>query len=341
METNSAVIKGNKYFLQVYAGIEFRHGGIGNTDAESIFAEEGFSPIRLPDSPSLLVHAKRWLAMRSLVRLISSNDLVICQFPVYPRMYRLLLKQLHRKAVPLAVLIADIDGLKDGNDQLLQEEISQLKMFRYFMVHNAAMENWLREKIPGAIITQLGPFDFLTDVNSNRRSKSDWINFSGNLEKSKFLSDLSAISQVRFYLYGEGYDKVATASANVEYQGVYPPYELPAKLLGSYGLVWDGDSIHGAAGSLGNYMQFINHHKLSLYILAGMPVIVPAFAGSAEYVQEKGIGWLINDLTEIPGLLASISDAEYASAQNKMVPIAAEISKGNHLRNALKRIFNS
>ena len=50
---------------------------------------------------------------------------------------------------------------------------------------------------------------------------------------------------------------------------------------GSFGLIWEGDSIEKPSGSLGRYIQYISHHKLSLYILAKLPIIVAASAATA------------------------------------------------------------
>ena len=341
MENYKAGGKASKYFLEAYQGLSFRHGGTGNIDVETILAKEGFQPIRLPDRPSIFLYLKRWLALQEIVCQVKTGDIVFCQFPVYPRMYRLVISKLHQKGARLVALLADIDGLKDQDLGLLRREIRQYALFRQFIVHNQAMEDWLRSALSQVHIVQLGPFDFLAKPNFSVRTLGNGINFSGNLAKSAFLKDLGNLIPLQFHIYGEGLDAMFNWPENLHYHGISSPYELPAKIKGSFGLVWDGDSIHGAKGSIGHYMAFINHHKLSLYILSGMPVIAPAFAGSAAYILEKGIGWVVNDLNEIKALLAKITATEYQAAREKMAPIALEISQGNHLRDALQKLLSS
>ena len=100
-------------------------------------------------------------------------------------------------------------------------------------------------------------------------------------------------------VYGEGITSRMLSQKITRYKAVVEPALLPATIEGSFGLVWDGDSIYGMNGSLGNYMQYISHHKLSLYILAGLPIIVSCSAGSAPLVKRYKIGFCVSSLLEI------------------------------------------
>ncbi|MCG7858504.1 hypothetical protein MD537_16095 [Flavihumibacter sediminis] len=330
----------DRYFLHTYHSIRFMHGGVGNTDAEKILLADGYLPVRLPESHSLLGTFRRWLAMKRILRKISPGSLVVCQFPLYPRMYQLMISQLREKDIDIILLVADIDGLKDGNPSLLIKELKQMASFNYFVAHNNAMMKYLSHQLPAAKFVQWGPFDFLTKPRFVPRKISNEICFAGNLGKSKFLDELDHLPQLYFHTYGPDPSKFLKAAGNCKWYGVFDPYELPAMIQGSFGLIWDGDSIHQASGSLGDYMQYINHHKLSLYILAGMPVLAPVFAGSAAYIRENGIGWLINSLDEIPGLISALTEDDYQRAISNMRNMANEISEGNHLRSALREMEN-
>jgi hypothetical protein len=338
MENNKAGIKPDKYFLHAYGDISFRHGGVGNTDAEKILLAEGYRPVSLPEQSSPLLSLQRWLVSRSIAQKTPANAILVCQFPVYPRMYRYLIRRLLKKGVTVIVFLADIDGLKDGNNRLLQQEKEFLRSCSFFIVHNENMEGWVRSFRKDAKIAQLGPFDFLTNPAFTNRGLDEGINFSGNLAKSLFLGNLDQLPELHFHVYGNGITPAIKNLPNITWHGAFDPHELPSIIKGSYGLIWDGNSIDGPEGSLGHYMQFINHHKLSLYILAGMPVIAPGFAGSASFIKEHRIGWLVQSLAEIPQLLKSISPAEYKETVARMEPIARAISTGAHLKAALDKL---
>ena len=57
---------------------------------------------------------------------------------------------------------------------------------------------------------------------------------------------------------------------NVVYKGVYPPDQLPDKIQGGWGLIWDGSSLKGCQGNYGEYLKYNNPHKTSFYIAMEM-----------------------------------------------------------------------
>ena len=73
---------------------------------------------------------------------------------------------------------------------------------------------------------------------------------------------------------------------NVKYCGQYKPEELPEKLEGGFGLVWDGDDLGACTGVFGEYMKYNNPHKTSLYLASGLPVIIWEKAAMAKYIEK-------------------------------------------------------
>lgn len=328
----------NKYFLEAYAGIQFHHGGVGNTDAETILRQEGYLPLKLPDTAGFYLPMQRWIAANRLLRNIPADSTVVVHHPIYPRMYRYLVRRLLGKKIRVVLLVADIDGLKDNDEPVLAREIDLFRSIHYFIVHNANMEAFIREYAPLAKVVQLGPFDFLATPYSGTRMQFQGINFSGNLSKSPFLEKVGQISGLQFQVYGEGCTPGMLAQPNLQYHGIHPAQQLPSILKGSYGLIWDGVSLDEPTDALGRYMHYIHHHKLSLYILAGLPVIAPVFSGSAAFILTHQIGWLVNTLYEIPDLLKTIDRVTYEQTCRRMIPLARSISTGMHLRKALSAI---
>ena len=100
-------------------------------------------------------------------------------------------------------------------------------------------------------------------------------------------------------LYGINYDEQNITSLNVEYKGAFLPNEIPSKLEGSFGLVWDGDSTDGCNGASGDYIRYNNPHKLSLYISSCLPVIVWSQAAIADFVRQHNIGFCVDKLIDI------------------------------------------
>lgn len=339
-----AINRPPKYFLQEHLHRQVVHGGIGNIDAEKVLLSKGFLPVCFPcmDDFSLPAKWKRlWFLLRTWFTLPAGSILVF-QFPVMPRMHQWLIRLLGwRKSITRLCFITDIDGLKDGDDLLLEQEKKMLRRHTYFIVHNQAMENWLKSVVPNSTVAQISFFDFLASPVSTVRRNSYEVVFAGNLAKSRFLLQLGTLqehSPVRFLLYGAGMEQVSHWPSNVVYKGVYEPYQLPHKLEGAYGLVWDGDGIDDCTGSLGHYMAYISHHKLSLYLVAGIPVITAKKAASASLVEKYGVGYAVDSLHEIATLINQTDEATYQRMVQNTHALAERITQGKCLGDALDSI---
>lgn len=321
------------------------HGGIGNVDIEKIFIKEGFHPIIFPHlyDFSLKAKAGRWFFLLKLLFSLPLKATVYFQFPLYARMHKMLALALaFRPFTKVVCFIVDINGLKSADRHLLSKEISELRRFRYFIVHNAAMARWLEKQVPLAKYSLLHFFDFLASPFKGQRKKSPDIVFAGNLAKSGFVSKLDEVINhspgLHFHIYGPDPAQDISDHHGVTYKGVCDPYDLPQKLEGSFGLVWDGEGIDGPGGSFGYYMEDITHHKVSLYILAKTPIIIYENAGAAELVKSYGIGIIISSLLDIENRIAAISEEQYTLMCRNMEILAEKISSGSQLQQAIYQV---
>ena len=335
------------FFIQEHKGRTPMHGGVGNTDIESILLTKGFQPILFPYHESFSIKAKifRLIHLFRLLLSVPSNAIVIFQFPLYARMNKFFLKWAGlKKKLTVICLIADIDGLKSNNPELLKTERTALLDFRFFIIHNNTMQHWLKEFIPDAKTARIEFFDFLAESFKGERKKSFEIAFAGNLSKSMFLEKLDQLvgnsNQIIMNVYGEGVTAEMQRQQTIRYKGIVEPALLPCTIDGSFGLVWDGDGSFDLQDSFANYMQYISHHKLSLYILSGLPIIVYAKAGSAELIEKYNIGITINSLGEIKEKLDAVSEKSYLQMQENLRPLAQKIMSGRCLSEAISTILS-
>ena len=73
-------------------------------------------------------------------------------------------------------------------------------------------------------------------------------------------------------------------------KGVESPDRLPNVLEGDFGLVWDGESLEEGQEAAGRYLRYNCPHKFSLYMAAGMPVIVGKQSAMAEITERETLG---------------------------------------------------
>ena len=187
-------------------------------------------------------------------------------------------------------------------------------------------------------IVSVGVWDYLMPAYTVSQDKGDgYIAFAGNLAKSPFVSRLGDLP-LRFRLWGAKAPD-AILPPNVEYGGIAMPSEMPEKVCCcSWGLVWDGDSLSGCSGMLGEYLKFNNPHKASLYLVSGLPLIVWSRSGAARFVERYGCGIVIESLEQLPARLEALSAEEYGRMKGAIVPITEKIRRGGFFLDALERI---
>lgn len=208
------------------------------------------------------------------------------------------------------------------------------------VVHNDVMKEKLESiGVDGAKMFSVGVMDYLRDEQlsdelTERISMNKAVAFAGNLsyEKSRFEYDLP--DGFRCNLYGADY--TGHTSKDICYKGVFDPMSLMDIMEGSFGLVWDGDSVDGCTGSYGDYLRFNNPHKIALYLASGMPVIVWSEAAMAHFVRRENCGLTVDSLREVPGLIASLTADEYESMRMNACRIGNEMRKGVHIRTTVE-----
>ena len=241
---------------------------------------------------SYFTNKKEW---NMELKKIGNGDYVIIQYPVIFTTIGLnsVVKK-HSKRINFVLIVHDLDSIRfnisnHGFFSHLKDLFYDkffLKKMTYIIVHNDKMKDILVKRgiSPNRIVT-LGLFDYLTSENDYRqRSKNNPIVIAGNLntQKAGYLRFLKDIDKC-FDLYGNGFDN-SLLSSNIAYYGKKTPDELIRLMNGSFGLVWDGDSVDTCSGSYGEYLRINNPHKASLYLTAGMPVIVWKESAIAKFV---------------------------------------------------------
>ena len=237
-------------------------------------------------------------------------------------------------------IIHDVNALRSFQDADIKNEINELNLAKSVIVHNDIMGRALQKlglKVPW-ISLQL--FDYLLPNIPHRTFiKGTTVAFAGNLGKSKFLlnPEMETLG-VHFNLYGPNFNEELIKWKNVSYMGSFPPNEIPFKIEGNFGLIWDGTDIRTCDGSTGTYMKYNNPHKLSLYIAAGLPVIVWKQAAIAEFVTANNIGITVESLTDVVERIEALSEKEYDAMIAAVRKLQKEVVKGSFTKRCLETV---
>lgn len=264
---------------------------------------------------------------------------IVFQYPYYNKIYKKIVSRILPENTSI-LIIHDIDFLRGISEQDTKKIIQDLNNCKIIIVHNSNMISKLSEFGIKSMMIDLEVFDYLLNIRPNvSRYLSKEIAFAGNLKKSEFLEN-ERIGElgITFNLYGPNFEKENIRWTNAHFKGSYPPNEIPYKIQGSFGLIWDGPSINTCDGPNGKYMQYNNPHKLSLYIAAGLPVVVWKEAAIAKFVEKYKIGFCVDSLEEILGVIDSINDDEYNEFSENIIPLQKRVCDGYFLNRALDEV---
>ena len=220
---------------------------------------------------------------------IASNSIVFIQNPYHHKQLirNWVLESLKRKKnVKFISLVHDVEELRKSlyNNYYKSEFDIMLSLADVIIVHNDKMKDFFIKKgFPETKLVSLKIFDYLIDSkpsDSNANAKFERsISIAGNLDIKK------------------------------------SAYDIPNHLNSGFGLVWDGNSIDSCSGDFGEYLQYNNPHKLSLYLASGIPVVIWDKAAEAEFVKQNNLGLCVSSLHELKDKLNVITEQEF----NEMV----------------------
>lgn len=280
---------------------------------------------------------------RSAYKSIENNSVLLLQHPFRTRQLgreKYLKKLKEKKSVKIISLIHDVEELRQSlfNDYYKEEFESMLNLADVIIVHNDSMLDFFVKKgFDKNKLVNLNIFDYLRkDYQPAVPEYSENITIAGNLDvkKATYLKDLNTI-QNNFILYGPNYS--LHDYKNCKYHGIVPTSEMPNKLKSGWGLIWDGTRVDTCNGPTGNYLQYNNPHKLSLYLSSNLPVIIWDKAAEARFVRDNKVGITVSSLRDISDKFNNIDELKYEEYAENAKKIGEKLSSGFYTKRALEK----
>lgn len=230
-------------------------------------------------------------------RRMAKGSEVLIQYPhIHPAIMPLVMPMFH--SFRKTAVIHDINSVR-VNGELSAVERRALSYFDKLYVHSENMKEYLSCRLNKNIEYRvLECFPYIAKPNEEVRATSKKVVFAGNLDKSVFLqSFIDSNASLDIVLYGQTKNE-SSFVGRAEYLGRFMPDNIQ-HLKGSWGLVWDGESIETCSGNYGEYLKIIAPHKFSMYLAADFPVIVWKNSAMAHLVEEYGLGVTVESLKDI------------------------------------------
>ena len=338
-----------KYIIDRFLNLENDAGFKARIDVIKALKDKGYEYIDL--NYNMGISGKINTIYKILKFRFERNSNIIIQYPLNESVLKFILNIAKIRKCNLICIIHDIECLRGNkNREELEDEIKILSKFDYIVSHNSKMTEWLYENGINSKIYDLNLFDYLSYKNKVEY-KRDFSSYkiayaTGCLgaEKSKFLYNIENVLGDKCYinLYGgieeNLKNKIQGLNNNVSYKGSVAPDSIVNELNEDFGLVWDSLSVNECIGEFAEYTQYNNPHKLSMYIAAGLPVIVWKKSAISRFVTENKIGFCIDNLNDIKVAIESLSDAEYKSFKSNIDKIAERIRVGYYIKSVISKI---
>jgi len=276
---------------------------------------------------------------------ITPNSLVLIQTPYHHKQLirNWVLSKLKRdKKVKFISLVHDVEELRKSlyNDYYKNEFNFMLSIADSIIVHNDTMKAFFIKKgIPENKLVSLKIFDYLMDKEATSKNVifERAISIAGNLDinKSAYIAQLGKLGII-VHLYGPNFSHSLEQYQDIQYHGSFPASEIPNQLNSGFGLVWDGNSIDTCSGDFGEYLQYNNPHKLSLYLASGIPVVIWDKAAEADFVRKHNLGICVSSLSELKDKLEQISEKNYQEMIKNVANISTLLRYGEHTKNSIR-----
>lgn len=313
-----------------------------------INTKNGVQKNKLLKPLQLLTYLKNKYVWNKRLKELKNGDTIIIQYPILNTTLKLedVIKKFSNK-IKIIALIHDMDSLRytpEKQGKMLYERVKHedkniLSSCTYIIAHNDKMkEQLIKLGNDENKINVLKLFDYIIKdkLKEIEHKKEQPVIIAGNLSKQKaqYLEYLKDIKDVNFNLYGIGYEG---NEENIDYKGAFLPEELLNNLEGSMGLVWDGISKDTCIGGFGHYLKYNNPHKVSMYLTAGIPVVIWEEAALAQFIVENNLGYTIKRLEDLSELQKNITEEDYQEKINNIKQVSEKLKNGVFLKDVLEK----
>lgn len=282
------------------------------------------------DEPEASIRAR----LIGVLAATQAGDTVLHQVPSYNgyQYDEIVLDEMTQRGLINVAIVHDLESIRLG-EKVLEPELTLLRQFKAIIVHNQRMKAWLEQHQVMVPIIVLDVFDYRSSVPAPTQQFARKLHYAGSLapEKAPFLQSWSPA--LNLTVYGNPNQTLRNQQAFA----IHPPVHgdiLPGIMQDGFGLVWDGD-IQPADNEFGRYTRMNNPHKFSLYMAAGLPVIVWSEMAIATVVQRHQLGYVINSLTDLPALLNTVTAASYRKLQANAQAMSMRVRNGFYTQRAL------
>ena len=278
-----------------------------------------------------------WARIDGIIAAVNHGDIIIFQHPTWNETSfeeTLFWKLSAYSGLKKIIFIHDVIPLMfETNYYLLDRYINLYNQADLIIVPSSNMADFLRSKgLSVAKIVVQRMWDCMISIDTAVIPQfKKLIHFAGDINEPKF----SFVRERRY----DAVKLVVTAEKgawadgkNIDCIGWINEENILANTLrknGGFGLLWTEETVFK------EYMKFNANTKLSTYLAAGLPVIVPRYIPEADTILGKNLGIAVNSLDEAVDRIEHMNEEEYRKMGESVESFSNLLRQGYFTKKAL------
>lgn len=259
---------------------------------------------------------------------VGMNDVVIFQFPSWngTRFDEAFIHRLKLYHVKLVILLHDYVPVMYPSNAYLQEQIlGFLNLADVIIVPSENMYHHLvRNGLTVSKYVVQGIWDHVTDALQYSVNFKKELIFLGDPSRFHFAQDWQEDIPLAIYTHHPP-EKIGQA----EYRGYLEDNRLIEELSkGGFGLIWHSDDDL-------DYMKIYSPYKLGAYMAAGIPVVVRRGFSHEQFIQDKGLGYVVDSISEAVTIIEGLETNDYLAMVSRVRDYAPLLRDGFNMQRIL------
>lgn len=256
---------------------------------------------------------------------ISYGDTVFYQSPTWnsPEWDTALIDRMKLYGVRLVIFIHDdIPLMFASNYYLMSVHIEMYNKADAIIVPSEIMRDRLIEEgltVKNILIQKM--WDYTHTMSLSKPSFCKRLYFAGQPSRFPYIENWSFPTPLHVFS-----SQNINETSTLKNEGWKNKDELLLSLSkGGFGLVWGN---HENPEEEEEYYKMNISYKLSTYLAAGIPVIVPYYLSNIEYIKDRELGYVVSSLEEASSIVQNCTEEDYSRLVENVKSVSSLISGG-------------